>query len=50
VKKDESVICYQKDFPLPLGTTIEFALTETDMAAKWDRKIAKQMSNYKSSF
>jgi hypothetical protein len=50
VKKDESVVCYQKDFPLPHGTVTEFELTETDMAAKWDGKIAKQMSSYKSSF
>jgi hypothetical protein len=50
VKKDESVVCYQKDFPLPHGTVTEFELKETDIAAKWDRKITKQMSNYKSSF
>jgi hypothetical protein len=34
VKKDESVVCYQKDLPLPLGTVTEFALTESDIAAK----------------
>jgi hypothetical protein len=34
VKKDESVVCYQKDFPLPLGTVIEFELTEDDIVAK----------------
>jgi len=50
VKKDESVICYQKDLPIPLGTVTEFELKKTDIAAKWDRKLAKQMSNYKSSF
>lgn len=50
VKKDKSVVCYQKDFSLPLGTTIEFELTESDIAAKWNEKIAKRMSGYKSSF
>ena len=34
MRKDESVVCYQKDLPIPLGTVIEFALTETDIAAK----------------
>jgi len=34
VKKDESVVCYQKELPIPLGTVTEFELTETDMAAK----------------
>jgi len=50
VKKDESVVCYQKDLPLPPGTVTEFELTEDDIAAKWDGKVAKQMSSYKSSF
>jgi hypothetical protein len=44
------VVCYQKDLPLPLGTVTEFALTESDIAAKWDKRIAKRMSGYKSSF
>jgi hypothetical protein len=34
VKKDESVVCYQKELPLSQGTVIEFELAETDIVAK----------------
>jgi len=34
LKKDKSVICYQKKISPPLGTVIEFELTEVDIAAK----------------
>jgi len=50
VKKDKSVVCYQKEFPTPPGIVIEFELTEADIVAKWDAKQEKQMSDYKSSF
>lgn len=50
VKKDKSIVCYQKDLPISLGTVTEFELKETDIAAKWNEKIAKQMSSYNSSF
>ena len=50
VKKDKSIVCYQKEFPLSQGMVIEFELTEKDIAAKWDRKLAKQMSSYNSPF
>ena len=49
LKKDKSVICYQKKISPPLGTVIEFELTEVDIAAKWDRKTEKKMPSYKSS-
>jgi len=41
VKKDKSIVYYQKDFPLPLGMVIKFELTATDIIAKLNSKLAK---------